>query len=169
MTLGPKKERVMTAKPGEQDEPLDDERFRHELARDIERFIAKHLELWTTCENGLCRRAKCCASPDRECIARWSESLPPVSPEQARAQLIEFQKALALRIRLSEQSVTAEQIAEAIDRENAAMACEESNMPAPVVMGTKLAPEPERINRARNDTVKEHDRTREPGPRITAL
>jgi hypothetical protein len=169
MTLARRKEHVMTANPEEQDGPYDVESFRYELARDIERFIANHLEVWTSCGNGLCRRAKCCASPDCECIAKWRESLPPLSPEQARAQLIGFQKALDVRIRLGEESVTAEQIAEAIDRENAAMACEESDMPAPVVEGTKLAPEQERINRARNEPVKEHDRTREPGPRITAL
>ena len=159
----------MTAKTSGQDEPCDDDRFRYELADDIDRFIADSLQLWAACENTVCRRAKRCAGQDRECVAKWSESLPPLSPEQERAHLIEFQKALAVRIRLGEESVTAEQLAEAIDRENAAMPLQESDMPAPVVEGTKLAPEQERINRARNDTVKEQDRTREPGPRITRL
>jgi hypothetical protein len=45
-----KKEHVMTAKTNEQDEPADMDRFRYELAHDIERFIAKSLELWATCE-----------------------------------------------------------------------------------------------------------------------
>ena len=162
----------MTAKTGEQDEPLDDERFRHELARDIERFIAKSLQFWISCENGLCRRAKRCASPDGECFARWCESLPPLTPEQARAQLIDFQKALGVRVRLDEETVSPERLAEAIRLEKEARRAvppQQSGMLAPVVEGTQLAPEQERINRARNDTVKEHDRTREPGPRITAL
>jgi hypothetical protein len=169
MTLGPKKERVMTAKTGEQDEPLDYDRFRTELAHDIERFIANSLQLWAACENTVCRRARHCAGRDFECVAKWSESLPPRSPEQERAHLIEFQKALAVRIRLGE-NVTAEQLAEAIDRENAAMPPQDSGMPAPVVEGTQLAPEQQqRIDRALNGTVKEQDRTREPGPRITQL
>src|SRR5437868_2288851 len=104
MTLAPNKERVMTAKTGEQDEPLDYDRFRTELARDIERFIANSLQLWATCENTVCRRARHCAGRDCECVAKWSESLPPVSPEQARAQLIEFKKALAVRVRLDEET-----------------------------------------------------------------
>src|SRR3954454_5172307 len=159
MTLARRKEHVMTANPNEQDGPYDIEAFRHQLARDIERFIAERLEAWSSCENGLCRRAKRCASPDGECTAKWSESLPPLTPEQARARLIDFQKALGVRIRLGEESVTAEQIAEAIDKENAAMPLQESDLPPPVVEGTKLAPDHERINPARNDTVKEHDRT----------
>jgi hypothetical protein len=99
MTLARRKEHVMTAKTEEQDGPYDVERFRYELALEIERFIAKHLEAWTTCDNGLCRRAKRCASPDCECIAKWSASLPPLSPEQAKAHLTEFKKALAAHIR----------------------------------------------------------------------
>ena len=47
---------------------------------------------------------------------------------------------------------------------------QEGDMPAPVVEETKLAPEQqERIDRAGNDDVKEQDRAREPGPRITQL
>jgi hypothetical protein len=167
MTLGPKKEHVMTAKTNEQDEPFDVERFRNELALDIERFIAKSLETWTTCENTLCRRAKRCASPNCECIAKWRESLPPLSPEQARAHLVDFKIALGLRLSLGETG-TAEQLAEAIDKEKAArraaMPLQESDMLAPGVEGTKLAPEKqERISRA------EQDRARESGPRITQL
>jgi hypothetical protein len=87
MTLGPRKEHVMTAKTEQQDGAYDVEHFRNELALEIERFIAEHLEAWTSCDNGLCRRAKRCASPDCECIAKWRESLPPLSPEQARVHL----------------------------------------------------------------------------------
>jgi hypothetical protein len=173
MTLGPRKEHVMTAKTEEQDGAYDVERFRTELALEIERFIAEHLEAWATCDNGLCRRARRCASPDCECIAKWRESLPPLSPEQARAHLTDFKIALGLRIRLGETG-TPEQLAEAIRNEKAArraaMPLQESDMPAPVVEGTKLAPEKQaRIDRAGNDDVTEQDRAREPGPRITRL
>ena len=168
----------MTAKTGEQDEPYDVERFRYELALDIERFIAKHLETWTTCENGLCRRAKRCASPDCECIDKWSKSLPPLSPEEARAHLTDFTKALDVRMRLGGETVGAEQLAEAIRNEQAArrvaIPLQESDMPAPVAEGTKLALEKvELIGRAWNDTMAsrpaEQDRARELGPRITQL
>jgi hypothetical protein len=173
MTLGPNKEHVMTATTREQDESSDVERFRNELALEIERFIAESLQAWTTCENGVCRRAKRCASQDCECIAKWQESLPPLSPEQAKAHPVDFQIALGVRIRLGEET-TAEQLSEAIRKEKAArraaMPLQESDMPAPVVEGTKLAPEKqERINRAWNDCVAEQDKAREPGPRITQL
>jgi hypothetical protein len=162
----PKKEHVMTAKIEEQDGPYDVERFRIESALEIERFIAEHLEAWTTCDNGLCRRAKRCASPDCECIAKWSESLPPLSPEEARAHLTDFTKALDLRMRLGGETVTAEQLAEAIRNEQAArraaMPLQESDMPAPVA-------EQERINRGWDDDAMEQDRARDWGPRITQL
>jgi hypothetical protein len=166
MTLGPRKKHVMTANTNEQDEPYDVERFRIELAREIERFVADSLEAWVTCENRLCRRAKRCASPDCECIAKRQESLPTLSPEQARAHLVDFKIALGVRLRLGE-TVTAEQLAEAIGKEKAArraaMPLQESDMLAPGVEGMKLAP----------DTVAsqpaEQDRAREPGPRITQL
>ena len=156
----------MTAKIEEQDGPYDVERFRIESALEIERFIAEHLEAWTTCDNGLCRRAKRCASPDCECIAKWSESLPPLSPEEGKAHLTDFRIALDLRMRLGGETVTAEQLAEAIRNEKAArrgaMPLQESDMPAPVV-------EHERINRAWNDDATEQDRARDWGPRITQL
>jgi hypothetical protein len=171
MTLARRKEHAMTATTEEQDGPYDVERFRSELALEIQRFIAEHLQAWTSCENTLCRRAKRCASPDCECIAKWQESLPPLSPEEERAHLIDFQKALAVRIRLGETG-TAEQLSEAIGNEKAARRAampQESDMPAPVVDETKLVPEqPARIDRAGNDDVTE-DRAREPGPRITQL
>jgi hypothetical protein len=158
----------MRATTDEPEESCDDDRFRYEVADRIRRFIAKSLQLWATCEDTACRRAKRCAGEECQCVEKWSETLPPLTLEQERAHLIDFQKALAVRISLGE-NVTAEQLAEAIGKEKAAMACEESDMPAPVVAGTELAPEQERIDRARNDSVKEHDRTREPGPRITML
>ena len=163
----------MTGKTSGQDEPSDVERFRYDLALEIERFIAQSLEAWATCENTLCRRAKRCAGQDCECLAKWSEALPPLSPEQERAHLIDFQKALAVRIGLGEENVTAEQLAEAIAKEKAARAAlpvQDSDMPAPVVEGTKLAPQKqERIDRARNDCVTEQNSARETGPRIMQL
>jgi hypothetical protein len=163
----------MTAKPEELDEPYDVERFRIELTLNIRRFIAKNLQLWATCENSQCRRGKRCAGPGAECIDKWSETLPPRSPEEDRANLIDFQKALGVRISLGE-TATSEQIAEAIEKERAerraAMRLPESGRPAAVVEGTKLAPEQrQEIERALNDTAKEPDRTRDPGPRITQL
>jgi hypothetical protein len=173
MTLGPGKEHAMTATTEEHDGPYDVERFRTELALDIHRFIAEHREAWASCENTLCRRAKRCASPDCECIAKWQESLPALSPEQDRAYLTDFKIALAERIRLGETG-TAEQLAEAIRNEKAArraaMPLQEGDATPPVVEEAQLAPgQQERINQAWNDDVKEHDRAREPGPRITRL
>jgi hypothetical protein len=174
MTLGPGKEHVMTAKTEEQDGAYDVERFRYETALEIERFVAERLEAWASCEDSHCRRAKRCAGPDGGCIAKWRESLPPLSPEEAKAHLTDFKIALAARIRLDGETVNAEQLAEAIRNEKAArraaMPLQESDMPAPVVEGTKLAPEKqEPIDRTGNDYVTEQDRTREPGPRITQL
>jgi O6-methylguanine-DNA--protein-cysteine methyltransferase len=161
MTLGPNKEPIMTAITEELDESLDADGFRYELARRIERFIAKKLQLWTTCENTVCRRAKQCAGQDCECVEKWHASLPPLSEEEGRAHLIDFQKALSVRISLGE-TATSEQIAEAIDKERAerraATRLWDSDKPAPGSEGTKLAPEQdERIGRV------------EPGPRITQL
>ena len=110
----------MTAKTEEQDGPYDVERFRNELALEIERRVADSLEAWASCENSLCRRAKRCASQDCECIAKWRESLPPLSPEEAKVHLTDFKIALDVRMRLGGETVTAEQLAEAIRNEKAA-------------------------------------------------
>jgi hypothetical protein len=92
--------------------------------------------------------------------------LPPLSPEEAKAHLTDFRIALDVRLRLGGETVTAEQLAEAIRNEKAArgaaMPLQESDMPAPVVEGTKLAPE-------KQERIAEQDRAREPGPRITQL
>src|SRR5689334_7635317 len=115
MTLGPGKEPVMTAKIDVPDE-YDADRFRIELAHQIERFIANSEQLWATCEDTACRRAKRCEGQDCQCVAKWRESLPPLTPEQERAHRIDFQKALAVRISLGEEC-TEEQLAEAIEKE----------------------------------------------------
>jgi hypothetical protein len=172
MTLGPNKEPIMTAKIDVPDE-YDADRFRIELAHQIERFIANSEQLWATCENTACRRAKRCAGQDCECVAKWSAALPPLSPEQERALLIDFKKALGVRIGFGTDSFTAEQLAEAISKEKAARAAmpQESGMQAPVAKGTKLAPEQqERIDRALNDYLTEVEQPeRDPAPRITQL
>jgi hypothetical protein len=173
MALGPSKEHVMKAKPKQQDEPFDAERFRLELAQKLDRLVAEAIEGWPSCENTLCRRKKRCASRDRECVAKWRESLPPLSPEQIKAGVEDLKLSLDVRKRLGE-NVTLEQFEEAIAKEQAArrpaMPPQAAEPPAPVVEETKLAPEKQaRIDRAWNEYVKEQDRAREPGPRITQL
>jgi hypothetical protein len=173
MTLGPKKEHAMKSKREQQSPPEDIERFRQQLGLKLQRLLAESLEAWPTCENKRCRREKRCASVDRECIVKWRESLPPLSPEEAKARLDDFRLELDVRLRLGE-SVTMEQLAEAIAKEQAArraaMPPQETDATPPVVEETKLAPETQaRIDRAWNDYVEEQERGREPGPRITQL
>jgi hypothetical protein len=176
MTLARMKEHAMKAKR-EQQSPLGDiERFREELGLKLQRLVAESLEAWPTCDNMRCRRAKRCASEDRECIAKWQESLPPISPEEAKTRLDEFRIALEARKRLGE-SVTMEQLEEAIRKEKAArlaaMPPQEGDTPARVEE-PPLSPEKlERIDRAWNDYVAslpaEEDKPRERRPRITQL
>src|SRR4051795_11877212 len=104
MTLGPNKEHAMKAKR-EQQPPVDSERFRKELGLRIQQLVAESLRAWPTCENKRCRRAKRCASKHHECIAKWRESVPPMSPEEARARLQDFRIELEVRQRL-DKSVT---------------------------------------------------------------
>jgi hypothetical protein len=163
----------MTAKPEQQDKPFDAERFRLELAHKLDRLVAESLEAWPTCENTLCRRKKRCASRDRECIAKWRESLPPLSPEQVKAGVEDLKLSLDVRRRLGE-NVTLEQFEEAICKEQAARRAalppQEGDAMSPVVEEIKLAPEKQaRIDRAWNDHVKEQERARERRPRITQL
>ena len=167
----------MKAKSKQQDEPFDAERFRLELARKLDRLVAEVIDGWSTCENPRCRRARRCASPRRECIAEWQKSQPPRSPEEIAEGVQDLKLSIDVRMRLGE-GATAAQIEKAIHEEKAArraaMPLQESDMPARVVEGTKLAPEKqERIGRAWNDTVAsqpaEQDRARELGPRITRL
>jgi hypothetical protein len=177
MTLGPGKEHGMKAKPKQQDEPFDAERFRLELARKLDRLVAESLEAWPSCENTLCRRKKRCASRNRECIAKWQKSLPPRSPEEIKAGVEDLKLSLDVRLRLGE-NATLEQFEEAIRKEKAArraaMPPQTTEPPPPVAEETKLAPETQaRIDRAWNEYVAEQrakdDRKREPGPRITQL
>jgi hypothetical protein len=176
MTLAPRKEHAMKAKR-EQQSPVDIERFRKELGLKIQRLVAESLEAWPTCENTLCRRKKRCASRNRECIAKWRASLPPLSPEQVKAGVEDLKLSLDVRRRLGE-NVTLEQFEEAIAKEQAArraaMPPQAAEPPAPVAEETQLAPEKQaRIDRAWNDYVAaspaERDKPREAGPRITQL
>jgi hypothetical protein len=185
MTLGPRKEHAMKAKREQHPPPEDMERFRAELSLKIQRLVAESLEAWSSCDNVRCRRARRCASADRECIAKSQESLPPLSPEEAEARLQDFRIELKVRKRLIGESVTEEQLAEAIRKEKAAR---RAAMPPPdgeplpaVAEETQLAPEKQaRIERAWNDyvasspaegaTAEEADeRKRERRPRITQL
>jgi hypothetical protein len=166
----------MKAKREQQSPPVDIERFRKELGLKIQRLVAESLEAWPTCENKRCRRAKRCASQDRECIAKWQSTLPPLSPEEAEARMNDFRIAVEARKRLGGDSCTEEQLTEAIRAERArrGMPPQGGEPPAPVVEETQLAPEKvERINRAWNDYVAslpaEQDKEREPGPRIRQL
>jgi hypothetical protein len=176
MTLGPRQEHVMTTKPKQQDEPFDAERFRLELARKLDRLVAEVIDGWSTCENPRCRRAKRCASPRRECIAKWQKSRPPHSPEEIEQGMQDLRLSLNVRQRLGE-GATAAQLEKAIHKEKAAR---RAAMPPqdgellPPVEETPLAPEQQsRIDRACNDDVAsqpaEQDKARERRPRITQL
>jgi hypothetical protein len=169
----PKKEHVMTAKTEEQDGPFDAERFRIELAHKLDRLVSDTMEGWRQCDNAECRRARSCASDGFECIAKLEKSQPPRSPEEIKAGVADLKLSLDVRRRLGE-NVTLEQFEEAIAKEKAArraaMPPQAAEPPAPVVEETQLAPQKQaRIDRAWNDYVKEQDRKREPGPRITQL
>ncbi len=158
----------------EQQSPVDIERFRKELGLKIERLVAESLKAWPTCENKRCRREKRCASGKRECIVKWQESLPPLSPEEARERLDDFRLELDVRRRLGGERVTMEQFTEAIAKEKAArlaaMPPQAAEPPAPVAEETQLAAETQaRIDRAWNEYVAEQDTPRERGPRITQL
>jgi hypothetical protein len=184
MTLGPKEVHVMKAKREQQSPPEDIERFREELGLKLQRLVAESLEAWPTCDNVRCRRAKRCASEDRECIAKWQESLPPVSPEEARQRLADFRKQLELRMAglpLDEEPVKPVRAkkprnkAAATTTNNSTQADGENKTSAPAAYEQPpLSPEKaERIDRIWNDYVAslpaEEDKPREPGPRITQL
>jgi hypothetical protein len=172
MTLGPRKEHVMTVKQKQQDEPFDAERFRIELAHKLDRLVSEAIEGWRQCDNAECRRARSCASDGFECIAKWQKSLPPRSPEEIEAGAEDLKLWLDVRRRLGE-NATLEQFEEAICKEKAARCAalpSEADATPPVVEEAKLAPETQaRIDRAWNEYVAEQDGARERRPRITQL
>jgi hypothetical protein len=174
MTLALTQEHPMKAKREQQSPPEDIERFRKELGLKLQRLLAESLDAWPTCENTLCRRKKRCASRRYECIAKWRESLPPLSPEEAKARIEDFRIEIEARKRLGGESVTAEQLEEAIRKakaaRRAALPPQEGDATPAVAEETQLAPETqERIDRAWNEYVKEQDGARERRPRITQL
>src|ERR1700733_6708923 len=144
----------MKSKREQQSPPEDIERFRHELGLKLQRLLAESLEAWPTCENTLCRRRKRCASRRHECIARWRESLPPLSPEEAEARMEDFRIAVKARQRLGGDSCTEEQLTEAIREEKARRAAllpPDDEPPVPVAEELQLAPQQARIDRAWDD------------------
>jgi hypothetical protein len=174
----------MKAKREQQSPPEDIERFREELNLKIERLVAESLEAWSTCDNVRCRRAKRCASQDRECIAKWRESLPPVSPEEAEQRLRDFRRALDAGIAglpLDEPAKPAQvkkrrgNKAAATATNNSTPGDNDREVPAPAAYEPPpLSPEKaERIDRTWNDYVAslpaEEDKPRERRPRITML
>jgi hypothetical protein len=191
MTAGPNEEHVMKAKREQQSPPEDIERFRKELSLKIQRLVAESLEAWPTCDNVRCRRAKRCASEDRECIAKWRETLPPLAPEEAEQRLRDFKRELGARIAGLPLPRSEPEKPERAKKQRGnkpsstpiTMAQPDSgdNAPAPVEE-PQIAPEKqERINQAWNEYVaslpaEDAEATedagreaRKPGPRITML
>jgi hypothetical protein len=185
MTLGPNEEHVMKAKREQQSPPVDIERFRKELGLKIQRLVAESLEGWSTCDNLRCRRAKRCASQDYECIVKWREALPPLSPEQAAQRLADFRRDLLARqaglplgesAKLDRAKKQRENKLASTPANSSAQGDDDRGASAAVAKETQLAPEKvERINRIWNDYVASlpaedaEDHEREPGPRITML
>jgi hypothetical protein len=185
MTLGANEEHVMKAKREQQSPPVDIARFRKELGLKIQRLVAESLEAWPTCDNLRCRRAKRCVSENRECIRKWQESLPPISPEEAKQRLADFKRELDMRragLPLDKPPVKPARAKKPRGNKAAATATKDSaqtdgenKTPAPAAYEPPpLSPEKaERIDRIWNDYVAslpaEKDREREPGPRITQL
>jgi hypothetical protein len=183
MTLGPNEEHVMKAKREQQSPPVDIERFRKELGLKIQRLVAESLEAWPTCDNLRCRRAKRCASEDRECIAKWHESLPPPSPEEAALRLAHFRRDLEMRMAgLPLQESAAKPARTKKPRKTTATTADNSthgNSDGETPAAAAYEPPPlspekaERIDRLWNDYVAslpgEEDKPRERRPRITML
>src|ERR1700730_2550576 len=114
MTLGPSKESyAMTMKPRQRAKPFEPRRSRKELGLRIQRLVAETIRGWGDCGNAQCRRERRCAGDGFECIAKWRQSLPPLSPEQAEARLQDFRIEIEARKRLGGESVTAEQLRQA--------------------------------------------------------
>ena len=84
----------MKAKREQQSAPIEIERFREELGLRIARLAVESLQAWPACDNLRCRRAKRCASADRECIANRQQSLPPVPPAEKTQRLDDFRRDL---------------------------------------------------------------------------
>jgi hypothetical protein len=176
MALGPGKEHSMKAKPKQQEERCEAERFRLELAQKLDRLVAEAIDGWSTCDNPRCGRAKRCASPRRECIDKWQQSRSPHSPEEIEEGMQDLKLSIEVRKRLGE-GATAAQLEKAVHEEKAARRAAmppPDREPSPPVEETPLAPEQQaRIDRAWNEYVAsqpaEQDKARERRPRITQL
>jgi hypothetical protein len=176
----------MTAKPKQQAEPFDAERFRIELGYKLERLVSDVIKGWRRCGNAECRRARSCVSDGFECIAKWQESRPPVSPEEAQRQASELKRDLdAYRagLPLPEKPEPAKKRRRKKPASTSARPAEgdDNRAPVPVAKQPKLAPEQQaRIDRAWKEyvaslpaedaeTEEADERKRERRPRITQL
>jgi hypothetical protein len=177
MTLGPRKEHVMKAKPKQQDEPFDAEGFRIELAHKLDRLVSDTIGLWRRCDNVKCRRLKSCASDGFECLARWEKSRPPVSPEESARQASELKQDLdAYRagLPLPERPAPAKTRRGKKPASTPTTPAEggDNRPPPPVAEQPKLAPEKQAlIDRAWDDDAASlpAEQARERRPRITQL
>jgi len=176
----------MKARREQQSPPEDIVRFRKELGLKLDRLMAESLEAWPTCENTRCRRAKRCASPNRECIRKWRESLPPVSPEEAKQRLADLNRELELRsggLPLVPAAVKKPLSSKAVATtpNDSSQGNDDDKTPMPAAHEPPLSAEKaERIDRIWNDTVASlpaeepeaedaGTTKRAPGPRITLL
>jgi hypothetical protein len=184
MTLARMKEHSMKAKREQQSPPEDIERFREELGLKLDRLLAESLEAWATCDNVQCRRAKRCASRNRECVAKSQESLPPCSPEEAAQRLADFRRDLEKRMAglpLDAEPIKPAQAskprgkADATTANNSAQGEGDDKTAAPAAYEPPpLSPEKAaQIDQIWNDYVAslpaEEDKSRERRPRITQL
>jgi hypothetical protein len=161
-------------KPRQRAKPFEPERSRKELGLRIQRLVAETIRCWKDCGNAQCRRERRCAGDGYECIAKWRESLPPPSPQQAEARLQDFRLEIAARKRLGGDQVTAGQLRQAIRKEKAArgaaMPPQGGDDATPVAGEMQLAAKKqERIDEACNEPVVAPDRAHAPGPRIRRL
>jgi hypothetical protein len=195
MTLGPRKESfAMKHVPFSALEP-DRPRSIEELRCRLNRRLSDFREGWRRCDNPLCRRSKqCCGEgPEFTCTDDGRPRRTP-SPEERAKAISDLYK--EVKRRSAERPAGAEppheeappkrrdepravtrgkrrrKSAEVSAAERAADSshADGAEAAAAVAEETQLAPETQaRIDRAWNEYVKEQDRKREPGPRITQL
>jgi hypothetical protein len=171
----------------------DRPRSLEELRCRLNRRLSDMRDGWKRCDKPLCRRVEQCRGegPDFKCTDDGRPRRTPTPEESAKAISRLYKE---LKRRVAERAAGAEPTqqetppephytarAAARRRRKSARAAvaktaaasrqaERVEPAAPVVEETQLAPEQqERIERAWNDYVKEQDRARERGPRITQL
>jgi hypothetical protein len=191
MTLGPRKESfAMKHVPFSTQDP-DRPQSLDELRCRLNRRLSDFRKGWRRCDNPLCRRRmQCCGEgPDFTCTDDGRPRRMP-SPEEKAKAISDLYK--AIKERCAERAAGGEPTQgktppepRAVTRrrrrrKSAKVSAAKMVAPAPqihrdetqtpVAEVTQLAPETQaRIDRAWNEYVKEQDRTREPGPRITQL